>query len=389
MTTSQFKLNQKVISIINFIPEVSLVMYGNTSQRQIAELIKMYILKCPKSRDFFFQIYMGNIVDENGRQFSPDSLEYSRSWTVVYFFIHHIAATMKMTFLAENVFDSILQTSENNRDHLERQNLAINCRERGARSYIEECFRNAYKKYKKQQRKHTSIDDDENFYEGKHSQMHIEQDNQFFECMRTIETTYQFLQGYDFDNLLLPNVHYGDMMILEWMFDLENKVLGREWLQQKFTAVNQVQTIERLISFRRAVEHDNFEYIASEMDQVRRCKRNLYTKMLRDILSNIQELEDLYDDCTLKNMLQTLMKGVFDVDSIKERVNLISALKNVISVQDCIFDLVITRLERLLEANVHPEQMLLECHTMRDFVQLLIVVHKFQKRTAVHRNIHI
>lgn len=389
MTVTFFHIGQEIF-INNFIPEVYGFLFGQISDTKKVELGRKIIAN-KEARDFLFRIFMGNIVDEKGEQFSGDNwqLIYNGSWTFVFILIQHQCRHHKSSAkIEEIIFDSIGTAATNNRFDLEKQHRAIHNNSDGALAYINLCILNARRYIFRQEKRFVSLHSED----GKR-EMHFDTtlpDVGDIEDIDIIEVAHDYM-GSISDGLLLPNPLFPQTMFMDWFVELDNMIFSKDWLSTKFTAVNQVLTIERLILFRQAVRQDDFSYITSIMDQCRRCKRNLIQKLLKDIFADLQMLEDVYDEKILSSLLCVVMPEVFAIpDHAKkkweQRGNAATELKNRFDFFGFITEVYLPRLNQLVNQKVDHEQFLIECQTMRHVLMMIVVIHTLQQRTSKHRN---
>ena len=134
------------------------LLFQNNIDSDISKLFKTAIKNDSYRstvRDFFFGIFMGNIVDQDGLQFSSENHKdiFEKSWSVVFIMILEYSksvyntrkklSTASKRFKSDNLDDiqqkvvlSISNTANNNRTNIEQQHKAINEGSSGSYSYI-------------------------------------------------------------------------------------------------------------------------------------------------------------------------------------------------------------------------------------------------------------
>ena len=287
------------------------------------------------------------------------------------------------------VLTSIGTTSDNNRFDQEKQYRAMKNQSDGSLAYIKLSIQNAKKRVHKQEKKHSTLDKKDGRRE-----IHIDPTNpdvDHFEDTDIIEVAQDYIRGLSHDGLLLPDPNHPKTMFLDWFVDLDNMIFSDSWLATKFTAKNQMDTIQRLTLFRQAVRQNDYTYIHHIMDQCRRCKRKLVGKLLKDIFVDLQMLKDIYDTTLLHSAFQVIMPEVFEIpnDAQKkweQRGNAATMLKTRFDYMMCIHEIYLPRLNQLVNLKADLEHFVIECHVMRHFIMMLIIIHTLQKRTSKHRN---
>lgn len=382
----------KEIDISKLDENVALLLFSELSKEQI-DTVVYAISKKKEERDFLFRVYMGNIVDQFGRQYSPSNQKhiFDKSWVFVDRTIYNYIYNQYLSLdcdaikdLHQNVAQGFSITSKNNRSHPLKQHEAIHNKKNGAKKYIHTAIKNTVIKMNVYHLKNKILD----FNNDKNAQIISVEDNfSFFHNADIIDTTKKYLGDIAYKSYLFPSTDNHKEMLCAWREELDSMLFHREWLSTKFTAVNHEKTIERIIAYRQAVRLDDFSYIENEFDQFRRCKRNLVKKLLNEVLCDLQKLEHYFQDNSLQKCLRVLIPEVFDTTDWKNRVNATTMIKKRLDFDMCVEDLMLPRLDQLLSTGAHPKQVHQECCIITNFLLLVIVIQTFQKNTSLHRNL--
>jgi hypothetical protein len=400
----QFFRQKTNICLSELPKEVFLLIHQHNISDDINKLFKTAIKNDSyrsSVRDLFFGIFMGNIVDANGNQFSQENhpIIYERSWSVVYCMVREYSksvysARMKsisssihisLEEIQHKVILSISNTAQNNRTNLVQQVRAINHRDNGAYSYIRvsvdnEMTRAIDKAYKKQKIQDELIQETEPVTQPSHTHpKHI------------LTMAYQKLGTLNYHVLLLPPLKKSsDKLRSEiWLENLEQYVFSYDYLSIHFTRSNQEETKKRIIALYISLNQPKLlvgeDILKNSQDQARRCRRNYIQKLLAQLFLELDTIYEMYNDELIRKHFQKIIPKVFEKELEKDKIKEATAIKNIISPSACGEDLLFSLLELMLERDISNRQFLLECQAIQTFTILVIVVNAIQQRTRAEK----
>ena len=383
----KFYKDQEQILITKLPIEVFLLLHSKISESDIKKLFFTAIKNDSyrsNVRDFFFGIFMGNIIDQQGVQFSHTNYEeiYNLSWIIVYHMILEYSKSVynsrKKDFPPEAIIDlddvqgsvitSISKTADRNRNHLKQKVDAIKKNSQGAYSYIRVCV-------------------DHEITRRLNSMTKLEANNSTGDSEpilpeHLVEHAHQKLQGISYHALLLPSLQVSkEKRIEQWLTDLENMSVSEEFLTQLFTRSNQTVLIQRIHLLYLSYQTNNPELLENIQDQAQRARRKYINKLLQKLLQELSLLEEQFKSVELKKIIQRIIPKIFDATTDQERVKEATALKNILTPIVCGEILLPDLLEKILIQNISTEQFLLECQALQTFIILVIVVYVLQQRT--------
>ena len=282
MTTSQYNWMAKTFYSTTLSLKSPWFCHGEYSEYQCTELVRRHVLKSPEARDFFFKFWEISLIPKV-------DIFYGQFWILLQLDCCILWSKSGYNDANETHHWTCTESNSNSRIQSNPQRetkTSDNDGQNSAQSTLKPvCRRWNVKK----SRKNISIDERVFMKENILKCSWTGQSNVWM-CTNHCKNVWSITTIY-FRWSLLPDLQHGPMMILEWMFDLETE-FGSRMVATKFTAVNQAAH-RAVASFRQAIERNNFECIALEMDQVRRCKRICMPKYYK-ITSNIQILEEEY-----------------------------------------------------------------------------------------------
>ena len=382
----KFYKDQNPIQITKLPIEVFLLIHSKVSDSDIKKLFFTAIKNDSyrsNIRDFFFGIFMGNITDQQGLQFSETNQDkiYNLSWIIVYHMIleysksvynsrkknFHPDVLIDLEDVQGSVIASISKTASRNRTHLKQQVDAIKKNTQGAYSYIRVC-----------------VDHD---ISNRIKPIPVPVDNSTIgiepsQAEHLVEFAHQKLQGISYHVLLLPSLqHSKEKRIDQWLIALENMSVSEDFLEKLFTRSNQTILIQRIYLLYLSYQTNNPELLENIQDQAQRARRKYINKLLQKLLQELSLLEEQFKTIELKKIIQRIIPKIFDATTDQERIKEATALKNILTPNVCGEILLPNHLEKILTQNISVEQFLLECQALQTFVILVIVVYVLQQRT--------
>ena len=403
----QFIRQEKQIPLSDLPIEVMQLLFQNNVESDVNKLFKTAIKNDSYRstvRDFFFGILMGNVVDQDGLQFSRENHGdiYIRSWSVVYIMILEYSKSVYNTRIKglqikhsnqinlddvqQKVVLSISKTAQNNRSNLEQQDRAIKEGNSGSYSYIRvsvdnEMTRIIDRLYKDDIITKTPVEQEVSTVQQPTKPPSI---NILTRC-------YQKLAGQTITPLLLPNAS-PNTHTYSWMHDLEYWVFSFNYLSQHFTRKNQEETKKRIIALYQSMNQNELfkdsNILENSQDQARRCRRKYIQKLLEQLFLEFNIIEEKYESICLKEWIQKIIPKVFSEKKMSEKIKEATAIKNMIEPLAWEEDILIDLLEQLLQRkpSVSTEQFLCECKVLQTFSILIVVVNAIQQRSRAKKD---
>lgn len=404
----QFIRQKKQVLLSELPVEVMQLLFQNNIDSDISKLFKTAIKNGSYRsavRDFFFGIFMGNIVDRDGLQFSSENHKdiFEKSWSVVFIMILEYSKSVYNTRkkglplpakdsnqinlddIQQKVVLSISNTANNNRTNIEQQHRAINEGSSGSYSYIRVSVDNEMTREIERLYKDLNI-----------AKPDVEQELSTVQqptippSIHILTRCYQKLTGQTIDPLLLPNAS-PNKHTYSWMQDLEDWVFSFNYLSLHFTRKNQEDTKKRIralyLSMNQSELFKDTGILQNSQDQARRCRRNYIQKLLEKLFLELDIIEEKYESHYLKEWMQKLIPKVFSEEKMSEKIKEATAIKNMIEPLDWEEGILIGLLEKLLQrkTSVSAEQFLCECTAIQTLSILIVVVNAIQKRSRAKK----
>jgi hypothetical protein len=356
-------------------------------------------------RDLFFGIFMGNIVNQDGLQFSSENHNdiYERSWSVVYIMIIEYSKAVynarikglslpvpksnqiALDDVQQKVLLSISNTAHNNRKNLEQQVRAIHECNSGSYSYIRisvdnEITREIERLYKDLIVTAPPVEQEVSTVQQPTTPPSI---NILTRC-------YQKLAEQTIEALLLPSIS-PNTHTYSWMKDLEHWVFSFDYLSQHFTRKNQEETKKRIMALYQSMNQSELfkdsNILENSQDQARRCRRNYIQKLLEKLFLELDIIEETYESIYLKEWIQKLIPKVFSEKKMSEKIKEATAIKNMIEPLAWEEDILIGLLEKLLQRDISisSQQFLYECKVIQTLSILIVVVNAIQQRSRAKK----